>query len=269
MTLKTGFLLLVAAQSLDTGALEAAGRPRLHPRASIVVGSAPALSGPGFGTQDLEADLISFLSFFPVISTSYSTSHSSGTRWETEATDLAAPVVLPDGARLESFSVYYYDANPGVSADLNFSFCRHWRHADTGANPESDCVATFIASGAPGYAVGELPVPAEFQNFLRRADVDDDGTVDSVDYSVYVFTYPDTAIASVRVNWRRQVSPAPAAATFNDVPAGHPQFQFIEALAASGITAGCGGGNYCPDAGLTRGQMAVFLAKALGLHWSP
>jgi hypothetical protein len=35
---------------------------------------------------------------------------------------------------------------------------------------------------------------------------------------------------------------------------------------ASGITAGCGGGNYCPDAP-TRRQMAIFLAKALGLHW--
>jgi hypothetical protein len=33
------------------------------------------------------------------------------------------------------------------------------------------------------------------------------------------------------------------------------------------VTGGCGNGNYCPDAPLTRGQMAVFLAKALGLHW--
>ena len=269
MSTKTGTVLLVVPL-FCAGVLEAASRPPLHPRASVVVGTAPAASTPDFGTQDLEADVISFLSFFPGSSTSYSSSAVTGTRWDTEGgEELAAPVVLPNGARLESFSVYYYDANPGVSADLNFSFCRHWRHADTGANPESDCVATFIASGAPGYAVGELPVPAEFQNFLRRADVDDDGTVDSIDYSVYVFTYPDTAIASVRVNWRRQVSPAPAVATFNDVPAGHPQFQYVEALAASGITAGCGGGNFCPDASLTRGQMAVFLAKALGLHWSP
>ena len=34
-----------------------------------------------------------------------------------------------------------------------------------------------------------------------------------------------------------EVSPPPAVATFNDVPVSHPQFQFIEALAASGITA--------------------------------
>jgi hypothetical protein len=65
------------------------------------------------------------------------------------------------------------------------------------------------------------------------------------------------------------VSPAPGSATFGDVPTSHPFFQFIEALVASGITAGCGGGNYCPDAPLTRGQMAVFLSKALGLHFAP
>lgn len=44
---------------------------------------------------------------------------------------------------------------------------------------------------------------------------------------------------------------------------------FAGMLVASGITAGCGSGNYCPDAPLTQGQMAVFLAKALGLQWPP
>ena len=65
----------------------------------------------------------------------------------------------------------------------------------------------------------------------------------------------------------RPVSPAPATATFNDVPTNHPFFQFIEALSASGITGGCNSAPplYCPDSFVTRGQMAVFLAKALGL----
>ena len=67
--------------------------------------------------------------------------------------------------------------------------------------------------------------------------------------------------------WRRVVSPAPFPATFNDVSPRHAFYQYIEALAASGITVGCGSGNYCPDSAVTRGQMAVFLAKALGLHW--
>jgi hypothetical protein len=74
--------------------------------------------------------------------------------------------------------------------------------------------------------------------------------------------------AWVEVWWHRTVSPPPPAASFNDVPTSHPFFQFVEALKASGITSGCGDGtNYCPDAPLTRGQMAVFLSKALGLHW--
>ena len=71
----------------------------------------------------------------------------------------------------------------------------------------------------------------------------------------------------VEIWWRRVVSDPPATPTFGDVPASHPFYQFIEALAYSGITGGCGGGNYCADAPLTRGQMAVFLSKALGLHW--
>jgi beta-N-acetylhexosaminidase len=69
------------------------------------------------------------------------------------------------------------------------------------------------------------------------------------------------------VTWQRSVSPAPGTQTFGDVPVSHPFHRFIEALATSGITGGCGGGNYCPDSPLTRGQMAVFLSAALGLHF--
>jgi hypothetical protein len=75
------------------------------------------------------------------------------------------------------------------------------------------------------------------------------------------------ALYSVSVGYRLQVSPAPPTPTFGDVPTDHPFYQFIEALAASGITGGCGSGNYCPDNPVTRGQMAVFIAKALGLHF--
>jgi len=74
-------------------------------------------------------------------------------------------------------------------------------------------------------------------------------------------------LRAIRVTYNLQVSPAPATAAFSDVPTGHWAFRYIEALFASGITAGCGGGNYCPDDPLTRAQMAVFLSAALGLHW--
>ena len=38
---------------------------------------------------------------------------------------------------------------------------------------------------------------------------------------------------------------------------------WIEALAGLGVTSGCGGGNYCPNASVTRAQMSVFLLRML------
>ncbi len=77
-----------------------------------------------------------------------------------------------------------------------------------------------------------------------------------------------TTFSAVKLYYRLRVSPAPATATFpNDVPTSHPFFRFIEALAAAGVTGGCGPGAYCPNAAVTRGEMAVFLATALGLHF--
>ena len=57
---------------------------------------------------------------------------------------------------------------------------------------------------------------------------------------------------------------APPACTglFSDAPCPGPFTDWIEALAAEGITAGCGGGQFCPDGPVTRAQMAVFLLKA-------
>lgn len=78
---------------------------------------------------------------------------------------------------------------------------------------------------------------------------------------------PLVGLAGAVVGYKLQVSPAPGVATFNDVPTSNPFFQYVEALAASGVTGGCGNGNYCPDTPVTRGQMAVFLAKALGLQF--
>jgi hypothetical protein len=96
--------------------------------------------------------------------------------------------------------------------------------------------------------------------------------VDNYTWELMVVANPDAddatnSLASVVIGYKLQVSPAPPFATFADVPTDHPFFQFVEALAASGITAGCGSGNFCPDAPLTRGQMAVFLSKGLGLQW--
>jgi len=59
-------------------------------------------------------------------------------------------------------------------------------------------------------------------------------------------------------------TPAQCTGRFADVPSGHPFCGFVENLAADGITAGCSLANFCPDAPVTRGQMAVFIEAALG-----
>ena len=56
---------------------------------------------------------------------------------------------------------------------------------------------------------------------------------------------------------------APPAATgvFSDVPVSNPFAPWVEELARLYVTTGCGGSQYCPSSSVTRGQMAVFLAK--------
>jgi hypothetical protein len=57
--------------------------------------------------------------------------------------------------------------------------------------------------------------------------------------------------------------PTPGAQRFADVPSTNPFYAFIEQMAVRGITSGCGGGNYCPTANVTREQMAAFIIRAL------
>jgi S-layer homology domain len=59
--------------------------------------------------------------------------------------------------------------------------------------------------------------------------------------------------------------PLATGTVFADVPVTHPFAKWIEQVAREGITGGCGDGNFCPDAGITRQQMAVFLVRAFGL----
>jgi photosystem II stability/assembly factor-like uncharacterized protein len=61
------------------------------------------------------------------------------------------------------------------------------------------------------------------------------------------------------------VPPTPGSQRFADVPPSNPFYAYIEEMAVLNITAGCGGGNYCPTASVTRAQMAAFLVKAFGL----
>ncbi|MEP6994647.1 MAG: choice-of-anchor tandem repeat GloVer-containing protein [Acidobacteriota bacterium] len=65
-------------------------------------------------------------------------------------------------------------------------------------------------------------------------------------------TNPDATLALDEKAWL---------ADFQDVPQSDPFHDFVETIVRHGITAGCGGGNYCGVSFVTRAQMAVFLLK--------
>jgi hypothetical protein len=61
-------------------------------------------------------------------------------------------------------------------------------------------------------------------------------------------------------------TPPPCGAPlYTDVPATNPFCPWIEELTRRGVVSGCGGGNYCPTAPVTREQMGVFMSTTFGL----
>ncbi len=80
------------------------------------------------------------------------------------------------------------------------------------------------------------------------------GTVEAGGAIYVVFVFADLIDIGTAVTGGR----------FSDV-GGSPFGSSIEALAAAGITAGCGADRFCPDDPVTRGQMAAFLVRAFGL----
>jgi hypothetical protein len=162
---------------------------------------------------------------------------------------------LPTGARIEQIAIDACD----VSATEEVQFALFIRVNTGTVAPITPFGGTGVAATAGcGTYVLTLPSPIT---------VDKTNISYVADAVVQPNALAQTRFLAFRVFYRLQVSPAPGTATFSDVPTSHPFFQFIEALAASGITAGCGGGNFCPNNPVTRGEMAVFLSAALGLHF--
>ncbi len=170
-----------------------------------------------------------------------------------------APLDLPQGAFLSGIRLYWNDTD--AANDVSLWLCEQHQTVP----PTNDCTNLVNSSGSAGYG-NDFGSWGATIDYRQSSD-----TLDTI-YVVYVGLEAGTTatqFAGVRAFWFRQVSPAPAVASFTDVPTSHAFFQYIEALKASGITAGCTATTYCPDATLTRGQMAVFLSRALGLHWPP
>jgi Zn-dependent metalloprotease len=80
-------------------------------------------------------------------------------------------------------------------------------------------------------------------------------------------TRDQMAIFLLRAKYGAAYTPPPVATTtgFGDVPTNYWAAAWIKQLAAEGITNGCGNGNFCPDAPVSRAQMAIFLTRTFNL----
>ena len=210
-------------------------------------------SAPAFGVDSssvLNVHSYEFQGNFPY--GDHIADNGSGYRYFTSTVDsdfMSAPVQLPSGVIIENVRIS--DCING-SGDI---FLGLW---DAGVGGAAATNLVFVNT-IPGCGTD-----SENLNYLYTANQS---------HPLYLLMLwgptvdGSTRFNNVAITYRRQVSPAPVTATFLDVPTSSTQFQFIEALVAAGVTAGCGGGNYCPGNPVTRGQMAVFIAKALGLHF--
>ena len=184
--------------------------------------------------------------------------------------EFLVPLPLPDGAELRQLCLYVDDHTPNHSAQASIVMVKLVPGGGGGpqiATVPGSLVFSTSDIGFGYYCTGDIGYTLQ-----NVTDVDGDGTPDAVVYYAQIvggggIGVDPIGVGAIRLTWRRRVSPPPDAPTFADVPASDPAFTHIEALAASGITAGCGNGKFCPGAHLTRRQMAVFLTKALGLHW--
>jgi IPT/TIG domain/S-layer homology domain len=115
-----------------------------------------------------------------------------------------------------------------------------------------------------GWVADFLDVPAahQFHDFVTR--LVSNGVTVGCGGGSYCVNNPTTrqqmAVFLIRARLGFCFTPPPATGTvFPDVPSTNIFAPWIEELQRQGLTAGCGGGNYCPDASVTRAQMAVFL----------
>ena len=217
---------------------------------------AAADAEPSWGTSSTTTFTVPFTSFVPMDAFTVANMGVSTGGNGTVCNDIggtcrfSASVSLPNGAKIVGLDLEACDAHLSRSVNLVLSACPKGTSSCTSiANVDSDNTGCAVTSSA------SLSTQVDNTN----------------NYYVLLGTITDDSISllarAARVRYQLQLSPAPATATFADVPTNYIYFRAIEALAASGITSGCGGGNFCPNQPVTRGELAKFLANALGLYW--
>ncbi len=189
-----------------------------------------------------------------------------------------APLDLPEGSLVSNITFWYYDNSPLQEIKFHVGKTSQSMATTSPTLPilSLDLLGLTFSSGVAGASTNmRTAVVSPTSPFVYDSWDNSTNPATHIDYSLFVDIPPALGLLNLGgvgfsgalVTFNRQIAPAPAAATFDDVPTTHPFFNEVQQLSKSGITLGCGNNNYCPDSPVTRGQMAAFLSRAFGLQW--
>src|SRR5262249_46801501 len=116
-----------------------------------------------------------------------------------------------------------------------------------------------------GWVADFLDVPPSHQFHSFVTTLVSDGITVGIGAGLYGVDEPtlrqQMAVFILKAKHGLCYTPPPCVGTFGDVPCPSTFADWAEAMAAEGITGGCGGGHFCPGNPVRRDQMAVFLLK--------
>jgi hypothetical protein len=213
---------------------------------------------PDWGTKDRILTHIPFSDFVPFDGDPFVMTLGHGGfgfgMYSTSPGGVAGAVAhVPSGALLTYLELDYFDANDASDVRLNLYDCNY--HG-------LDCQLIDLVQSSQSPGVGLAIADLTSKNYTMDAN--------ARELVLTVLTLGGdgrTVFNGAYIGYKLQISPAPPVPTFADVPPDYTYYRAIEALAKSGITGGCGNGNFCPNQFVTRGEMAAFLARALGMHF--
>lgn len=163
--------------------------------------------------------------------------------------------------------------NPGLGNGTIMSYCHllGWEYMSLVFHPR--CISEQMMPEINGASClvskatfDDVPTTNPYFHWVETVYVD--GVTGGCNASplLYCPTNPVTrqqmAVFMLKAVHGQAYAPPMCAGAFADVPCPSQYANWIEELAAEGVTTGCGGGNYCPLDPVTRQQMAVFLLKA-------
>jgi uncharacterized repeat protein (TIGR01451 family) len=170
--------------------------------------------------------------------------------------------------------LYVLDVNNGYATVGSFKVAGMGANEQAGL--EADCAGNLYAVSMAGDVLVVPSGETGFCSFSTVPWLDEtpkSGTIAAggtqaitLDF-ITALQWPGLHQASLRVAGTDPFStvdvPVNYTIAFLDVPASHWADPFIHALAGVRVTRGCGGGNFCPDAGVDRAEMAILMVRAM------